>query len=228
MTRTVYELCGANDRRFSPYCWRTRLALAHKGLEAQYEPVGFTEKDKLTFSGQKLVPVLVDGETTVADSWTIACYLDETYGDAPPLFDGSMSRAVARFVNGWADRAIHPAVLKTSVLDILDRARPEDQDYFRTTREQRFGKRLEEIQDRSDTSLGAVRDLFEPARAALADEPFLSGPSPAYADYIIAGSLSFANLVSPTLTFFPADDPIRAWYQRLADALPAGGLPPLP
>ncbi|MDA0261379.1 MAG: glutathione S-transferase family protein, partial [Proteobacteria bacterium] len=49
MTLTIYELCGADDRRFSPYCWRTRLALAHKGLVPNVEPVGFTQKDKITF-----------------------------------------------------------------------------------------------------------------------------------------------------------------------------------
>jgi glutathione S-transferase len=228
MARTVYELCGADDRRFSPFCWRTRLALAHKGLDATYEPVSFTEKDKLTFSGQSLVPVLVDGETIVADSWAIACYLDEAYGDAPPLFDGPMARASAHFLNAWADRTIHPAVFKTSVLDIFNGAMPKDQDYFRSSREKRIGGPLEEFQDRGDDALSAVRNVFEPARTVLADDPFLGGPTPGYADYIVAGSLCFANLASPTLTFFPADDPIRAWYQRLEGALPSGGLPPLP
>src|SRR3546814_19583617 len=55
MTRTLYELVGAEDRRFSPYCWRIRMALAHKGLHAELEPCRFTEKHKLAFSGQKLV-----------------------------------------------------------------------------------------------------------------------------------------------------------------------------
>jgi hypothetical protein len=36
MARTLYDLAGADpDLRFSPYCWRTRLALAHKGLEVE-------------------------------------------------------------------------------------------------------------------------------------------------------------------------------------------------
>ena len=41
MAITLYDLAGAEtDRRFSPFCWRTRMALAHKGLafEARYDP----------------------------------------------------------------------------------------------------------------------------------------------------------------------------------------------
>lgn len=32
------------------------------------------------------VPVLVDGNTVVHGSWSIAEYLDKTYGDKPSLF----------------------------------------------------------------------------------------------------------------------------------------------
>lgn len=33
MTIQLYELVGADDRRFNPFCWRTRMALAHKRLD---------------------------------------------------------------------------------------------------------------------------------------------------------------------------------------------------
>ncbi len=232
MTRTVYDLCGADDRRFSPYCWRTRLALAHKGLDADYEPVGFTEKEKIAFSGQTLVPVLTDGETTVTDSWRIACYLDEAYPDAPPLFDSPMARATARFINGWADGAIHPAVVKAGVLEILENCRAEDQAYFRESREERFGMPLETFADRSAEQRAWLSGVFVPVRAALTESPFLSGRTPAYADYIVAGSLAFSSVICPTLAFFSAHDPIRAWHERLDAALRAAGgtsvaLPPL-
>ncbi len=33
MAITMYDLAGADpNRRFSPFCWRTKMALAHKGL----------------------------------------------------------------------------------------------------------------------------------------------------------------------------------------------------
>ena len=53
MAIKLYDLAGAEtDRRFSPYCWRARMALAHKGLEVETIPWRFTEKDAIAFSGQ--------------------------------------------------------------------------------------------------------------------------------------------------------------------------------
>ena len=75
MVIELYELVGRDDRRFSPYCWRVKLSLAHKKLEYRTVPVGFTEKYKIEFSGQNLVPVLDDNGTIVHDSWEIAEYL---------------------------------------------------------------------------------------------------------------------------------------------------------
>ncbi len=76
MTITLYDLAAADrSLRFSPHCWKTRLALHHKQLAFDTEPVCFTEKDKVAFSGQPLVPVVKDGDNTVNDSWAIAVYL---------------------------------------------------------------------------------------------------------------------------------------------------------
>ena len=77
MAISLYDLAGVEaDRRFSPFCWRTRMALAHKGLEVETVPWRFTETDKIAFSGQGKVPVIVDRGKTVYDSWTIADHLD--------------------------------------------------------------------------------------------------------------------------------------------------------
>src|SRR4029450_6536124 len=103
MGRTLYDLAGEDpDCRFSPFCWRSRLALAHKGLDVDAAPWRFTEVERLQFSGQSKVPVLVDGERVVADSWAIACWLEDRYPDRPSLFDGESGRAVSRFLNNWA------------------------------------------------------------------------------------------------------------------------------
>ena len=46
MTLKLFELVGTDEARpFSPFCWRTRMALAHKGLSAQTIPWCFTEKE---------------------------------------------------------------------------------------------------------------------------------------------------------------------------------------
>ena len=53
MAITLYELVGRDDLRFSPYCWRTRFALAHKGLEFETVPVRFADKQPIAFSGEE-------------------------------------------------------------------------------------------------------------------------------------------------------------------------------
>ncbi len=84
MAITLYDLAGADDsHRFSPNCWRSQMALLIKGLPYETVPWRFTEKDALSFSGQGKVPVIKDGEASVADSWEIAKYLDATYPDKP-------------------------------------------------------------------------------------------------------------------------------------------------
>jgi glutathione S-transferase len=59
----LYDLAGAqSERRFSAYCWRVKMALKHKRLDFEEIPWRFSEKQTIAFSGQKRVPVLVDGD----------------------------------------------------------------------------------------------------------------------------------------------------------------------
>src|SRR5258708_32804892 len=53
VTIKLFDLAGAEpDRRFSPYCWRTKLALAHKGLTVETIPWRFSDTDAIEMSGQ--------------------------------------------------------------------------------------------------------------------------------------------------------------------------------
>ena len=73
MAIVLHDLAGADpELRFSPYCWRTKMALAHKGLAIETIPWRFTDKAALAFSGQGRVPVIRDGDRVVSDSWAIA------------------------------------------------------------------------------------------------------------------------------------------------------------
>lgn len=211
MARILYELAGAEpDRRFSPFCWRTRFALAHKGLEAQGEPWRFTEAHRLAFSGQGLVPVLVDGETVLHDSWRIAEWL-EAHHPEPSLFRGAA--ATTRFINAWADTVMHPALSRLIVLDIHDCLGPEDQAYFRTSREARFGQTLEAVQGSRENEVKAFQKALQPVRTVLRQQPWLGGDAPAYADYIVLGSLQWARCTS-AFRLLAEDDPVFAWRAR--------------
>lgn len=217
----LYDLEGRAGGRFSPFCWRAKFALAHKGLAWTEEPVGFTEKDKIAFSGQKLVPVLVDGGTVVTDSWAIAQHLDAAH-PGPALFRDEQARAAARFVAHWTDSALHLAMFPLVVADIHANARPEDQAYVRESREKRLGARLEDVQRAArETKVEALRATLEPVRRQLREHPFLAGEGPGYADYCVMGALMWARGVT-SFPLLAADDPVAAWRERMLDLF--GGL----
>jgi glutathione S-transferase len=216
--RVLYDLAGADpDRRFSPYCWRTRMALAHKGLPVRTVPWRFADKDAIAFSGQGRVPVLLDGGTAVHDSWAIAVHLEQRYPDRPSLFGGAAAMAVTRFVNAWADRTLLPLVATLIVTDILDHLHENDRDYFRTSREKAFGKPLEAVVADRDSRVEQFRKAIEPLRTLLRAQPFVAGDAPAYADYIPFGILQWSRAISP-FQLLEITDPVYAWRDRLLDA----------
>ncbi|HWX85941.1 MAG TPA: glutathione S-transferase family protein, partial [Xanthobacteraceae bacterium] len=146
MAITLYDLAGVEaHRRFSPFCWRTRMALAHKGLEVETVPWRFTEKDRLPRPNGGRVPVIVDGGRVVHDSSTIAEYLENRDPDRPSLFGGETGRALTRFVQNWVETVLQPGLIGFVVLDIHRHIGPEDQAYFRQSREERFGRSLEDV-----------------------------------------------------------------------------------
>jgi glutathione S-transferase len=217
MAITLYDLAGAEaDRRFSPFCWRTRLALAHKGLAVETVPWRFTETAAIAFSGQGKVPVIVDGGRTVHDSWTIADYLDATYPDRP-LLASKTERALAKFIGNWTDAVLHPGLARLIMLDVYGHLDARDQPYFRTSREARFGMTLEAFCADRDGKLAAFRQSLTPLRATLQGQSYLGGETPDYADYIVFGGFQWARCVSE-VSLLAADDPIAAWRQRLLDA----------
>lgn len=221
MTRTLYDLCGKDDQRFSPYCWRAKLALAHKELDYITEPVRFTEKEKIAFSGQKLVPVLKDGSTVVHDSWTIAEYLEDTYPDAPSLFPGTDGRNLARQTNEWMD-GLHRSILTCIVLDVYNRLDADDQAYFRPSREERFGMTLEEVQADRETIVAEFREIsLATLRGHMHDRLFINGDAPAYGDYAVFGTFQWARLTS-SFDLLTPDDPLYAWRERMIARLPGG------
>lgn len=221
MAIKLYDLAGADpDRRFSPFCWRTRLALAHKGLDVETVPWRFTEKDVIAFSGQGRVPVIQDGERVVYDSWAIAEYLEDTYPDRPSLFGGG-ARAVTRFIANWADTVLHAGIARLIIPDVFAQLHEKDKHYFRTSREQRFGVTLEAFAASRDADVLTFRQSLLPLRTTLQIQPYLAGAAPAYADHIVFGGFQWARATSP-FALLAGDDPIAAWRDRMLDAY--GGL----
>jgi glutathione S-transferase len=218
MALQLFELVGADeDRPFSPFCWRIRMALAHKGLDATSIPWRFTEKDAINKHKSDKVPVLLDGERAVNDSWVIANYLEDTYPDRPSLFGGEGGRAMGRMLNWWGDTVVVAGMFPFIVADIHGHLRPVDQAYFRESREARFKKSLEEVASNRDTGVDAFRKSLDPMRLTLKTQPFLGGAAPNYADYIVFGPFQWARAISP-FKLLAEDDAIYAWREKMLDA----------
>jgi glutathione S-transferase len=221
MTIVLYDLAGADpDVRFSPYCWRIRFALAHKGLPVETVPWRFTDRDAIAFSGQAKVPVIEDDGKVVSDSWAIAEYLEEQVPQ-PTLFGSPTGRAHAAFVNAWADATLVGGIARFIVRDLLDVIDPKDRDYFRSSREARFGTSLEDVQNGRDDRLASFRDSLLPIRLVLRRQAWLGGAAPSYADHIVAGTLMWPWCAS-RYKLLDDSDPVVDWHGRVLDLY--GGL----
>ena len=111
----LWELAGDNaDWSFSPFVWRVRFALAHKGLSYEYQGWRFIEKDLIKpcktasvslrvadklASEQALNPSMVIrlqclqvptfdcGDKRMNESLDICKFLDQEFPDTPKLFN---------------------------------------------------------------------------------------------------------------------------------------------
>ena len=212
----LYDLAAADARiRFSPYCWRVKMALAHKGLACETVPWRFTDKGAIAPSGQGRVPVLVDGAQWLHESWDIALYLDSIYGDRPRLIPEHAAGEVW-FIKHWSEAMLHPVLQRLIVADIHAILAPQDQEYFRTTREKALGRRLEEASEDRESDLAKLVAFLEPLRRAVVGQPFLAGKAPSFADYIPFGTLQWVRCVTSTDLLAP-EDPVSLWFERMLD-----------
>ena len=227
MILKLYDLAGAqSDRRFSPYCWRIRMALAHKGLQVETIPWRFSDKSALELSGQGRVPVLVHEDKWLCESWVIANYLEEQFPERPSLFGGSQGKALSYLYSTLGD--FHASqIVRFVLMDIYDHLAEQDKPYFRESREQRFGMPLEEVVKNRQAQLPAFRDSLFPLRAVLKSQPFFGGETPLYADYALFGQFQWARCISD-FELLAAEDPVSHWrarmlaaFEGLAAAVPA-------
>ena len=217
MTRLLYSLCGADpEQRFSPHVWKVVMALAHKGLDFDEVPTPFSAIKSIENGFSPTVPLLNDDGHLVRDSFAIALYLEEKYPDRPSLFNGEGGKALSRMVEGYAQTLVQPALVKIIVKDIHDILAPDDQRYFRTSREERLGVTLEDIEARHASELAAFGPKLQPMRHLLTYQPFIGGQSPLFADYILFGALQWARVAS-SKKILADDDPVRDWFNRCLD-----------
>jgi len=179
-------------------------------------PTRFLEVPAVEGGVSKTVPVIRDGDRVVADSFSIALYLDEAYPDRPTLFGGDGGKAMARFIERWSQLTIHPYITTAALTDLHAMQDNDNAAYFRASREQRLGKRLEEVVAGRDAGLNAFRASLEPLRSMLGYQPFIGGASPLFADYIVFGALQWARIASP-YRLLEHSDIVAQWFERCLD-----------
>lgn len=216
MARKLFELTGKNPEwRFSPFVWRSRLALYHKGLDFEGIAWNFTDKAAIEQSGQGKVPVLVDGDQWISDSWNIACHLDQTYPDQPRLIpQGSI--ALMHAFNQMVDAHIHALFRPLVVMEIYDALDAQDQAYFRQTREPMLGKTLEAYAGDKDQNRELLWKGLSPFEPTLKNNSFFGGDHPNYADHIMMGAFMWAKCTSD-YALLPSDHPFFSWRERMLD-----------
>ncbi|XP_043726335.1 glutathione S-transferase 2-like isoform X2 [Telopea speciosissima] len=101
--------------------WRVRIALNLKGLKYEYKAVNLLKGEQFSSDYSKLnplnyVPVLVDEDIVLADSFAILMYLDEKYHQHPLLPQDLQKRAINFQAANIVSSSIQPlqnlAVLK--------------------------------------------------------------------------------------------------------------------
>ncbi len=209
MPRKLLELASVE----SPFVWRAKYALAHKGLTYETERVGFVDIPKTCGGRHATVPVLIEEDgTEIGDSWGIAAYLDDTYPDAPPLFSGTAHER-AKEIDSLLGQHAFPAFFPLYIGDVLGALDGENAAYFRASREQRFGATIEQLCAGREAVLPDARAAIEPLRAEIAKADWLHGDSPGYGDYIL---LAFFAWIKAAATTPPlaAGDPLLDYIER--------------
>lgn len=212
----LYELVGRDPNKgFSPFAWRSKMALAHKGLDYESVPLHFTEiKDTLIFVNSKTVPVLNDGDNSISDSWNIACYLEEQYSENSSLFDGDKGKAAAQLMGHQVARPLLMPLFRVLVSDIYNIIDDCDKDYFRETREQRIGCTIEEAAKDYDQALKTFQTNLLPYQDYFKLNDFLCGKNAAYSDYILYGMFLWARATSGK-RLIEEDSSVNQWIKRM-------------
>ncbi|MEM7136967.1 MAG: glutathione S-transferase N-terminal domain-containing protein [Myxococcota bacterium] len=217
MTLRLFEVRGVDvEFRPSPYCWRVRMALAHKSLDFEPVPWRAVEKQRIEKSGGTTAPVLVDGDAWIGESWDIAVHLDEAYG-GPPLFVDDPERRDAQRFDRWVTKTLHPLLAEAMVVDQFPLLAPEDQDYYLERTLRKFGQPLNQFGANPDRAIAELRRRLAPIEARLATQLYLAGTDPDYRDYILFGLLQCGR-VTTLRPLVPETSLIGQWFSRTLDA----------
>ncbi len=226
--------------RHSAFCEKVRLVLSFKGLSSNLIEVtpGLGQLELFRLSGQRQVPVLVDGGEVIADSTAIALYLEGRYPEPCLLPTDPVIRGRVLLIEDWADTALAQgarlALLQAAAGDPVLRTAllPE-------TTPAALRRLVSAAPGSLMAPLGeAVREVIGPGQARhlmrmleqlaamVAHQPYLESPHLSLADLAVAAQLSLlkfpANAGAPLagrgvegIADNPLLVPLFAWRDRI-------------
>ncbi len=215
MALRLYDLALADiDVRPSPYCWLAKFALLHKGLEFETEPLRFSEKHNYPDQDHGKLPILRDGDRIISDSASIIAYLEQNYPGERIVVTES-EQAAADFYNAWLAANLFPALGPIMFVRIHAAVHKGDQEYFRASREARFGQTLEQLsltpglKERAEAALKVLS-------APLVRHKFLGGDKPNLCDYIVFSPFMWQR-VTTSESLYELPQAVGAWQERMLD-----------
>ena len=209
----LYDLSGKNDLRFSPSCWIVKLCLIHNNIDFKTIPVRFTEKNKIAFSKQNLVPILEYKDGFITDSWNIINWLDHNYPEKK-IFANNSSRSFSYFLYLWTSRQLLPILFKIIAHEIPKVLEGDDIDYYTITREKRINGPITKFIPMISSCIKEFRKSIDPIRKIIISNDYISGKKPGIEDYIFFGNFKWVDICS-SCNLLEDEDPIHNWYKNL-------------
>jgi glutathione S-transferase len=226
--------------RHSAFCEKVRLILARKGLEANLLEVtpGLGQLELFRLSGQRQVPVLVDGGEVIADSTAIALYLEERHPTPALLPADPASRARVLLLEDWADTALasgaRRALLQAAAADpvlrgaLLPEATPDPLrrlvGALPAAVMAPMGEAVAEVL--APCEARQLRRNLEQLALLVADRPYLEGPTLTLADLAVVAQLSLLRFPASAgvplagrgvegIADHPLLEPLFSWRDRI-------------
>ena len=222
--------------RHSAFCEKARLVLAAKGLEYSVVEVvpGVGQLELYRLSGQRQVPVLVDGPEVIADSTAIALHLEARHPQPALLPVDPAERAQVRLLEDWADTTLAAgarlALVQAAAADpvlrtaLLPEATPDGLRSLVGALPGGLLAGLGQVVDQG--ALQELRSNLEQLTVLVQAQPYLVGSALSLADLAVAGQLSLLKFPAsagaplagrgvPGLADDPQLAPLFAWRDRI-------------
>ncbi|OZJ06722.1 hypothetical protein BZG36_00361 [Bifiguratus adelaidae] len=220
----LYDVVGTDKNLcFSPNVWKARLALNIKELKFETIPLRFDEiapviGPMIPKGKAATVPVLVDGDNVIHDSYEIVQYLEESYPATQRILFGS--RAQDAFFNTWFALSFQRPMYQLTALDQLELLDEDQKEYIRRTRKEMIGMSLEELANyHPEAARESAQRSLEILAEFLSSFDYLAGDHPGWPDIVTAAHFTWVlRLNKATFQEIVLDDAspsIQNWWHNM-------------